>query len=147
MTVTVTGLPDGLAYDAKTGAITGTTVAAGTYDVVIVATNGVEPNAVRDLKLTVSVGTVSVYRVYNPNTSEHVYTEDSAEKDALVALGWADEGAVWNADTYSATAVYRVYNPNTGEHVFTADGNEKDYLVALGWNDEGIAFYGVDTTK
>ncbi|MDO5688003.1 MAG: putative Ig domain-containing protein [Pseudoscardovia radai] len=140
-TLAVYGLPAGLAYDAKTGAITGTTVADGTYDVVIVATNGVEPNAVRDLKLTVSVGTVSVYRVYNPNTSEHVYTTNAAEKDALVALGWADEGAVWNADTYSATAVYRVYNPNTGEHFYTEDSAEKDALVALGWNDEGVAWY------
>ncbi|MFR0557275.1 putative Ig domain-containing protein [Pseudoscardovia radai] len=140
-TLAVYGLPAGLAYDAESGAIAGTTVAAGTYDVVIVATNGVEPNAVRNLKLTVSVGTVSVYRVYNPNTGEHVYTTNAAEKDALVALGWADEGAVWSADTYSATAVYRVYNPNTGEHFYTEDSAEKDALVTLGWADEGVAWY------
>ena len=51
--VTVTGLPDGLAYSG--GAITGSTTAAGTYPVTVTATNLVGEHA-RELTLTVNPG-------------------------------------------------------------------------------------------
>ncbi|WP_300123364.1 hypothetical protein [uncultured Enterococcus sp.] len=35
---------------------------------------------------------MNVYRLYNPNTSNHFYTTNSAEKDKLVRVGWRYEG-------------------------------------------------------
>ncbi|UQF11564.1 hypothetical protein M2919_08860 [Vagococcus lutrae] len=33
-----------------------------------------------------------VYRVFNPNTGEHFYTKNAAEKSHLARVGWNDEG-------------------------------------------------------
>ncbi len=38
-----------------------------------------------------------VKRVYNPDSGEHFYTENNAEKDHLVSAGWQDEGIAWYA--------------------------------------------------
>jgi hypothetical protein len=37
----------------------------------------------------------AVYRLYNPNTGEHFFTTDVAEKNVVVAAGWSDEGCVF----------------------------------------------------
>ncbi len=43
-----------------------------------------------------------MYRVYNPNayagnhSGAHHYTASCAERDALIAAGWRDEGICWN---------------------------------------------------
>jgi len=85
---------------------------------------------------------VSVNRLYNPNSGEHMYTIDSEEASALVDAGWTLENEnAWTAPIESDTPVYRLYNANGGEHHYTTDVNEKDALAALGWNDEGIVFY------
>lgn len=83
-----------------------------------------------------------VYRLYNPNTGEHFYTMDEAERDALDQIGWKYEGVAWSSDPDdSALAVYRVYNPNSGDHHYTADQHEYDTLASLGWRKEGISWY------
>ena len=41
------------------------------------------------------VETVTMYRLYNPNSGEHFYTSDTAERDNLINLGWLDEGIAW----------------------------------------------------
>jgi hypothetical protein len=33
--------------------------------------------------------------VYNPDSGEHFYTKNKAEKDHLVSVGWQDEGIAW----------------------------------------------------
>ncbi|MCI1314771.1 MAG: hypothetical protein LKH11_10300 [Solobacterium sp.] len=38
-----------------------------------------------------------VKRVYNPDSGEHFYTKNKAEKDHLVSVGWQDEGIAWYA--------------------------------------------------
>lgn len=83
-----------------------------------------------------SEDTVPVYRVYNPNSSEHFYTTNTAERNMLIRIGWRDEGLGW----YSAkdgSPVYRVYNPNTGDHHYTTSKTEINNLVKNGWRDEG----------
>ncbi len=84
-----------------------------------------------------------LYRLYNPNSYEHFYTSDAAEREDVIAAGWNYEGVGWAAPfNENATPVYRVYNPNNGgDHHFTMDKKEFDNLVSLGWRDEGIAFY------
>lgn len=87
-----------------------------------------------------AVGSVPMYRLYNPNSGEHFYTQNAAERDNVRAHGWNYEGIGWQAPT-SGTAVYRVYNKNSGEHFYTTNKSEKDHLVKVGWRYEGIAFY------
>lgn len=87
-----------------------------------------------------AAGATAVYRAYNPNTGEHVYTINTNEYLNVLSLGWQGESVAWNA-AYEGNPIYRVYNPNTGEHFYTLDSNEADYLQAVGWQKEGISFY------
>ena len=88
--------------------------------------------------------TVDMYRLYNPNSGEHFYTANAAEKDNLVSLGWKYEGIGWKAPATSNTPVYRVYNPNAGDHHYTTNKAERDNLISVGWKDEGIGWYSDD---
>lgn len=87
-----------------------------------------------------------MYRVYNPNSGEHFFTESKEEKDYLVSLGWHDESIGWYAPKTSMTPVYRLYNANAGEHHYTTSADEKKQLIAAGWNDEGIGWYSDDAS-
>ncbi len=90
-------------------------------------------------------------RLYNPNSGEHFYTADIKEKEALVNLGWNDEGFGWvAAPTKGAKeeqAVYRLYNPNAGDHHYTMSEDERDTLVAYGWKDEKVGWYSAAEDK
>ena len=86
----------------------------------------------------------AMYRLYNPNTGEHIYTSDSGEKDYLSAIGWNYEGIGWNAPVSSDTPVYRLFNPFTSEHYYTTNEEEMFYLSVIGWNYEGIGWYSAD---
>ena len=88
-----------------------------------------------------------MYRLYNPNSGEHFYTSNPAERSNLISVGWNDEGIGWYAPIHSNTPVYRLYNPNAGEHHYTTDVAERDNLVSLGWNDEGIGWYSDDSRR
>ncbi|MBR1817091.1 MAG: hypothetical protein IJ763_10425 [Lachnospiraceae bacterium] len=90
------------------------------------------------------VETVNMYRIYNPNSGEHFYTANVAEKDKLVKLGWRYEGIGWKAPVKSNTPVYRLYNKNAGDHQYTLSIKERDNLVSLGWIYEGIGWYSDD---
>lgn len=90
-----------------------------------------------------SASSVALYRLYNPNSGEHFYTENSGEKDSLVKAGWNDEGIGWQAPT-TGDAVYRLYNANAGDHHYTLNKGEYDHLVSLGWKGEGESFYSAD---
>ena len=88
--------------------------------------------------------TGSMYRLYNPYTSEHFYTANFDEMIMNVGLGWKYEGVGWEAPEHSNTPVYRLYNPYTSDHHYTVSPAERDSLVAAGWNDEGIGWYSDD---
>lgn len=83
---------------------------------------------------------VVLYRAYNPNSGEHLYTASKTEFAKAVKAGWHDEGQAWKAAT-SGTPVYRLYNPNSGEHFYTMDTKEYNKVAAAGWHKEGFAFY------
>lgn len=77
------------------------------------------------LASTTDVEASTLYRAYNPNTGEHLYTQNGNE-----------------------IPFYRLYNPNakSGTHHFTILASEKNNLVRAGWRYEGVAFYsGKDT--
>ena len=92
----------------------------------------------------VTIKTVPMYRIYNPNSGEHFYTASVGEKDYLVSLGWNYEGIGWNAPEVSRTPVYRLYNENAGDHHYTTSAGERDHLVSVGWKYEGIGWYSDD---
>lgn len=83
--------------------------------------------------------TNSMYRLYNPNSSEHFYTDNPTERDQIKSAGWSYEGTGWEAPTDGAP-VYRLYNPNAGDHHYTMSNAERDSLVKVGWNYEGISW-------
>jgi hypothetical protein len=87
---------------------------------------------------TTAAGSIPVYRLYNPNSSEHFYSSSQAERSKLIGLGWRDEGIGWYAPQ-TGDAVYRLYNPNVagGDHYYTASLAERNALVAKGWNYDG----------
>lgn len=86
-----------------------------------------------------------MYRLYNPNSGEHFYTMNAAEKESLVVYGWNYEGRAWVAPR-SGNAVYRMYNPVAGDHHYTTNYAEVEYLKSVGWNYEGIGWYS-DTNE
>lgn len=67
-TVAVTdgGLPDGLVLDPNTGRITGTPTAAGVFPFTLTATNGIDPDAVLNTTITISVAPVLLLTVDHP---------------------------------------------------------------------------------
>ena len=86
--------------------------------------------------------TVSVYRVYNPNSGEHFYTSSEAEVKHLVSVGWRNENLGWKSPVYDEShPVYRVYNLSAGDHHYTTSLAERDHLVSVGWRAEGISWY------
>ena len=87
---------------------------------------------------------VTMFRLYNPNSGEHFYTKDKSEKAGLVKEGWNDEGTGWIAPVTSDTPVYRLYNANAGDHHYTLQEAEKNNLISAGWNYEGIGWYSDD---
>ncbi len=82
----------------------------------------------------------ALYRVYNPNNGEHLYTKNLNEVISLTKIGWNYEG-VNSQQPATGNAVYRLYNPNSGEHFYTLSSYERDSLVKAGWRYEQIAFY------
>ena len=83
-----------------------------------------------------------VYRAYNPNNGEHLYTVDEKEYKHVASVGWDAEGVAFMAEEEkNGQVLYRVYNPNSGLHHYTLDEKEKNTLVSLGWHDEKVAWY------
>ena len=81
----------------------------------------------------VSTGKQPVYRLYNPTTSEHLWTTDANEYASLRSLGWDQEGEAWYSPT-TGTGVYRLYNPVLGTHHYTSNVTEITKLVGSeGW--------------
>ena len=85
--------------------------------------------------------TVTMWRLYNPNSGEHFYTGNTAERDHLVHVGWKSEGTGWVAPAKSSEPVYRMYNPNAGDHHYTTNPAERDMLKNAGWSYEGVGWY------
>lgn len=96
---------------------------------------------------TLEGATVDMYRLYNKNTGEHLYTADIVEKNHLSDIGWRYEGVGWKAPVKSDRPVYRLYNPNTQDHHYTLLGAEKDMLIEAGWRYEGIGWYSASPSE
>lgn len=87
---------------------------------------------------------LSMYRLYNKYTGEHLYTSNVKEYTYLSSVGWNDEGTGWYAPKKSNTPVYRLYNRYSGDHHYTTSKAEYEALGKAGWNKEGVAWYSDD---
>ncbi len=97
---------------------------------------------------TVTVANITniyIYRLYNPNSGEHFFTNNDGERKYLASIGWDDEGVAWMSPSSSNVPVYRLFNPFTSEHHYTSNLDERNYLILLGWNDEGISWYSTES--
>lgn len=88
--------------------------------------------------------TVPMYRLYNPNSGEHLYTASVEERQALRKVGWRYERVGWVAPVKSNSPVYRLYNPFSGDHHYTLSKAEYDTLGRTGWKQEGTGWYSDD---
>ena len=81
---------------------------------------------------------LDVLRLYNPATSEHLWTTSHTEyRELSTNQGWDGEKVAWVAvpsDDENAVGVYRLYNAGLGVHHYTASENEARTLVEReGW--------------
>ena len=83
----------------------------------------------------------AMYRLYNPYSGEHLYTQNVLELNTLCNIGWIYEGFSWSTPNKSAKPVYRLYNPNNGDHHYTMSTNECNVLSSIGWHYEGVCWY------
>ena len=86
---------------------------------------------------------IPMYRMYDPNSSEHFYTGSKEERNILIAAGWNYEGVGFNFPK-AGKPVHRLYDKVTGEHLYTMDEDEMNTLLNKGWNYEGVAFNSAD---
>lgn len=84
--------------------------------------------------------TDDVYRAYNPNSGDHLYTSSKEEFTNVLNFGWKNEGIAYLAYDSSTILIYRVYNPNSGEHMFTTSKEEYFDLYKAHWIPEGRSF-------
>lgn len=83
----------------------------------------------------------TLYRAYNPNTGEHLYTQNQNEIPSVVRAGWRNEGTAWKAPDRGAE-VYRLFNPNNGgDHFYSSNAAERDHLKKVGWRYEGVSWH------
>lgn len=90
------------------------------------------------------VPTVTIWRLCNPWTGEHIFTNDLNEYRVQGAGGWIQEGPAWKSPVRSSTPIYRLYNRYSGDHHYTTSKGEYDRLERAGWQGEGIKLYSDD---
>lgn len=79
----------------------------------------------------------AVYRLYNPHSGDHLYTQRVAEARAMQAAGWEYEGVAWVAPS-TGSEVWRLYK--SGYHHYTDKPGEIALLKKQGWKAEKVAF-------
>lgn len=121
----------------------------GSYDIILTASDG----QTKTVKLIIEEKEnqlVPIYRAYNPNDGDHLYTISEKEYDWITGLKWSAEGIAFKSvlsDYKDAVTIYRLYNSNSGEHFYTLSEKEYNNVASKGWTKEGIGFYMVPKEK
>ena len=102
-------------------------------------------DAVTKAKSNAAVTTVTIYRLYNRYSGEHLFTDSVSEYNYLGSIGWNKENVAWTSPATSNTPVYRLYNPYSGDHHYTTSSDEYNYLGKIGWKKENVAFYSQES--
>ncbi len=136
-------LPQGLSLNATSGALSGKSGGAGTYDFTVQVADSIGATAVGAKSITITGGVpvptpVTVVEFYNAALDHYFITyvaDEIAKLDNGTFKGWARTGLSFNAwaSTQSGTsAVCRIYiPPGKGDgHFFGRDTNECDGTMA-----------------
>ncbi|WP_394404645.1 serine hydrolase [Streptococcus sp. 20-1249] len=96
-----------------------------------------EKNEEESATLAKEIESKPVYRLYNSQNGEHLYTTDANEKTVLYEKhGWGYEGIAWFAPV-EGVPVYRLYNRGLQNHLYTTDTNEVNVLTLQhGWTKD-----------
>lgn len=122
----------------------------GSYDMWQCMSDGVIPGISGNVDINFDFAGLNkyltMYRLRNPYTGEHLYSGDPKERNTLVSVGWQLEGYCWTSPK-SGVRVRRLYNPNNGDHLYVAETETKEInaCVAAGWKLEGTAWYSSDS--
>ncbi|MBR6459054.1 MAG: Ig-like domain-containing protein [Actinomycetaceae bacterium] len=129
--VTWESLDERIATVNSAGKVTGKK--AGVVTISATAKDGSKKTDWHTITVTDPTATQKVYRLYNPRTSEHLFTTDMKEYNILHDKhGWKKEGVAW-VGPKSGAGVYRLYNPGLGDHHYTKDTKEAQALRKHGW--------------
>lgn len=85
----------------------------------------------------------TMWRMYNHNTGEHLFTASDYERNVMVYQGWTFERAGWSSPQTSSKRVWRLYNSHVedGDHHYTTDEGEKNILLTVGWSLDSAELY------
>jgi hypothetical protein len=89
------------------------------------------------------LGTIPLYRYFNKNSGDHMYTIDPNEANGLPAIGFVAEGItgyVYGSQVANTIPVYRYLSNNSHGHFYTYDYSELGGGNS-GYRYEGVAFY------
>jgi hypothetical protein len=85
-----------------------------------------------------------LFRLRNPNTGRHYYTQNAEERAGLIAQTWIDErndGFIFTTQIPGTVSLNRLYNIATGSHLYTeSDAVKSSILQAFpgSWFDHGV---------
>lgn len=84
----------------------------------------------------------AIYRLYNKNTNNHLYTTSVSERDrAASQYNFQKEGVAFIRCQAGGKDIYRLYNARNGRHLFTASASERDKANSqTNFKYEGVAF-------
>lgn len=81
--------------------------------------------------------TIPIFRAYNPNTSQHFFTQNCGEYQAVVRAGWNPEGRqlfLWEGPLSGAAIAAKRYGSSNGiSHLYTTQLKPED---GPGWVEE-----------
>ncbi|MGV8976211.1 hypothetical protein [Lactococcus lactis] len=80
-----------------------------------------------------SNGLSEVYRLYNPNSGEHFYTQNFYEKNNLQNVGWRYEGIGWMTASSKNTKYIEFIIQMLGMNYYTLSKWEAQQLLNKGW--------------
>lgn len=89
---------------------------------------------------------VQVYRLYNPQSRQHLFSANSTEIDALTGsqgMGFVNEGVAYATSGSAPQGLHRFFQTATGRHFYSANDQERDLIVAnpaSGYVYEGVAY-------
>ena len=78
-------------------------------------------------------GSTELFRLLNPSTGRHYYTENPGERDVLINIGWRYEkveGYIFQSQIPGTVPIYRLYNQLSGTHLFTESQAVRDSILA-----------------
>lgn len=88
--------------------------------------------------------TTPLFRLRNPNTGRHYYTQNAEERAGLIAQTWIDErndGFIFTSQIAGTVPLNRLYNVNTGSHLYTESDAVKSAILSAfpgSWSDHGV---------